>query len=168
MLELSLWGQIPSHRYAQVLNILAGIAAMPPTSTPERHLIFKPIKQPVRTAAQVGGSQGIQDAQKAARQAQTQGTGDLYYLRIVEDLGVEEEEEEEGEAAGEEGIRSETGGGSSGRVRTRWTLRFYDVPEAGRKERVMARSISVTPVLKGDVMAFMQGLGYQWVIPRGL
>lgn len=148
MLELSLFSQIPSSRHQQVLQILAGIAAMPPNPTLERHIVFRPIKQPIRVAAQVGGSQGIQDAQKAARQAQAQGQGDMYYLRLVEDLTMAEMDDNATDA--------------DVAAKLRWTLHFYDVPDAGRKElKVMTRSCSMTPVLEGDVIGFMQGLGYQ-------
>lgn len=44
MHELALYGQIPSTRYEQVLNILAGVAAMKPQTAYERHLIYKPLR----------------------------------------------------------------------------------------------------------------------------
>jgi len=88
MYELSLFGQVSGSRHDQVLKVLAGVAAMPPRTLHERHLVFKPTKPPLRRPVQVGGSQGIQDAQKAAKQAQN--TGDLYYLRLVETLGTTE------------------------------------------------------------------------------
>lgn len=133
MLELSLFGQIPASRHDQALKILAGVAAMPPQRTVERHIILKPTRPVVRNSAQVGGSQGVHDAQKAARQAQT--NLDLYYLKLVEDLGGTE------------------GNG-------KWTLRFYDVPEPGKRP-VMVRQSVATEVLEGDAVGFARGLGYQ-------
>ncbi|KAI9708021.1 MAG: Mediator of RNA polymerase II transcription subunit 18 [Bogoriella megaspora] len=57
MQELLLYGQVPASRHSQVLNILAGIAAMQPRRVVERHLLYKPNIPGQR--AQVGGSQSI-------------------------------------------------------------------------------------------------------------
>lgn len=154
MYELSLYGQVSSSRHDQVLKVLAGVAAMTPRPLTERHLVFKPIKAPARRIVQVGGSQGIQDAQKAARQAQN--AGDVYYLRLVEVL--KEDEESEIDDAMNTGVdgqhKSHAVAGSN------WTIRFYDVPEAGKRP-VTARMISSTNVTDGDPIGFMEGLGYQ-------
>ena len=147
MLELALFAQVPASRHDQVLMILAGVAAMPPRPTLERHLVLKPARPVVRNVAQVGGSQGVQDAQKATRQAQT--NTDLYYLRLVEDLGAGED----GGLEGDEGVAAEGWGG-------KWTLRFHDVPEPGKRPVLVRQSVS-TEVLGGDAVGFTTGLGYQ-------
>ena len=155
MLELSLFSQIPAARHDQVLKILAGVAAMPPTSTLERYLVHQPMRQPSRTITQAGGTQGVQTAQKAGRQGQSQIARDLYYLQLVEDLtylGKGHNVDED--CAVEKNARSDE--------RSRWFLRFYDVPEAARRT-VVGRTTSVTPVLEGDALLFMKGLGYQFV-----
>ena len=156
MLELSLFSQIPYQRHGQVLKLLAGIAAMAPVNTLERHIIHKPVRQAHRASTQLGASQGIQDAQKAGRQGQTQAGGDIYYLRLVEDLAYEGVDWERGAKLAQEAAMTKADEAG------RWSLRFYDVPEAGRRS-VMARTTSATPIQQGDAFAFMKGLGYQAV-----
>ena len=46
MHELSLYGQVTFARYEQVLNILAGVAAMQPQRVFERNIIYKPTREP--------------------------------------------------------------------------------------------------------------------------
>ena len=82
MHELLLFGQIPASRHDQVLNILAGVAAMQPVPVLEKHLIFKPNRLPASARpVQVGGAQDIQKSQVQALQAQNQG--DLFYMQLV-------------------------------------------------------------------------------------
>lgn len=150
MLELSLFGQIPASRHDQALKILAGIAAMPPHRIVERHLVFRPLRTPVKAALQMGGSQGIQDIQKAARNAQT--GGDLYHLRLVEDISPRQVDKHR------ELSKGHVNGYETSQAK--WSLRFYDVPEPGKKP-VIARTTSVTQILDGDAVGFMDGLGYQ-------
>lgn len=44
MHEYMLYGQIPAQRHDQVLNILAGVAAVQPVSYEEQHLLFEPLE----------------------------------------------------------------------------------------------------------------------------
>ena len=82
MHELLLFGQIPASRHDQVLNILAGVAAMHPVPVLEKHLVFKPNRLPASARpVQVGGAQDIQKSQVQALQAQNQG--DLFYMQLV-------------------------------------------------------------------------------------
>lgn len=82
MHELLLFGQVPSSRHDQVLNILAGVAAMQPVPVLEKHLVFKPNRLPASARpVQIGGAQDIQKSQVQALQAQNQG--DLFYLQLV-------------------------------------------------------------------------------------
>ena len=82
MHELLLFGQVPSSRHDQVLNILAGVAAMQPVPVVEKHLVFKPNRLPASARpVQVGGAQDIQKSQVQALQAQNQG--DLFYMQLV-------------------------------------------------------------------------------------
>ena len=84
MHELLLFGQIPPSRHDQVLNILAGVAAMQPVPVLEKHLVFKPNRLPASARpVQVGGAQDIQKSQVQALQAQNQG--DLFYMQLVAD-----------------------------------------------------------------------------------
>ena len=84
MHELLLFGQVPASRHDQVLNILAGFAAMQPVPFLENHLVFKPNRLfgPARPV-QVGGTQDIQKSQQAL---QAQAHGDLFYMQLVTDV----------------------------------------------------------------------------------
>ena len=85
MHELLLFGQIHPSRHDQVLNILAGVAAMQPVPIRERHLVFKPNRLPGSARpVQVGGAQAIQKTQ--AQALQSQGQGDLFYMQLVADI----------------------------------------------------------------------------------
>jgi len=151
MYELSLFGQVPASRHDQVLKVLTGVAAMAPCPLSERHLVYRPSKMPARKPAQVGGSQGIQDAQKAARQVQN--SADMYYLQLVENLNEEfVASKVPEELASKE--KSEILGSP------RWSIRFYDIPEAGKRP-VTARMMSITSVADGNPIGFMEGMGYQ-------
>lgn len=46
-----------------------------------------------------------------------------------------------------------------------WTLQFRDLPEVSRKE-VTARLMVDTPIVKGNVVAFVEAMGYTYVKPR--
>lgn len=95
MHELLLFGQVPASRHTQVLNVLAGIAAMQPQPVLEKHLVFKPNRKPaLGRQMQVGGAQDVQ-AKAQALQAQTQG--DLYYLQLVAEVDERRSKEEDRE-----------------------------------------------------------------------
>lgn len=162
MIELSLWGQIPQVRHDQIIQILAGVAAMSPNPISERHYLFRPAQPPSRKIAQVGGTQGITNPLKAARQVQN--NGDVYYLRLVESIdrsmsnsslhAVDHEMQDstlEQDKVGATTIESSTV--------PSWMLYFHDVPEAGKRP-VVVRSMTCIQIREGDASAFMQGLGY--------
>ncbi len=96
MHELLLHAPVPTVRHAQVLSILAGIAAMEPQPFHEKHMIYKPTRPATRAVKPVGGSQTLQSSNP------TQASqGDLYYLHLVEDL-VEKRPGEANDGTGEE------------------------------------------------------------------
>lgn len=177
MHEYSLHGQVASSRHTQLLNVLAGISAMPPVPLLKRHLIFRPTVIPTRQAAQVGGSQEIQDASKlAARQAQATNI-DVYYLELVETLGdvkssnVNEKEEEDQEMQNGEDINhnqdsmnghNHTTPATATKSSSTWHMVFHDVPEPAARP-VTARMINATKIDDGDAVSFMEGLGYTFV-----
>jgi len=82
MHELLLHAAIPSSRHEQVLSILAGVAAMQPIPILEKHLIFKPSRPPPS-----GGKAGPQQGQAGQMKAlQGQMHGDLFYLKLVQEV----------------------------------------------------------------------------------
>ena len=189
MHELLLFGQVPALRHTQVLNILAGIAAMQPQPILEKHLIFKPNRKPGSGAQkQVGGAQDIQKAGAQAVQAQ-----DLFYVQLVADVeeaGGKEEKENVGDAAmdgvdGGEGAGSEVSEDTPKRLQEsslifpqqtdkpttptdlqpalgKWTLQFRDLPEVARQRPVTSRLINDTPITSGDPLKFMTALDYRY------
>ena len=193
MHELLLFGQIPASRHDQVLNILAGIAAMQPVPVLEKHLVFKPNRLPASTRPkQVGAAQDIQKAQMQALQAQTQG--DLFYMQMVVDVsgagGRDGEQSDSVVGAGEETViqvRDLSYGGkcrsngfqqktSNAECRSQetasvetpttagiWTLQFRDLPEVARQRPVTSRLVADVPITSGDHMQFMNALEYSYV-----
>lgn len=181
MHEYSLHGQAASSRHTQLLHVLAGISAMSPMPIFERHLVFRPTVIPTRQAAQVGGSQAIQDAAKAARQAQAAST-DVYYVKLVEVLGIQidsanvEPEQQDMDMNGEHDeasmkvedesskmVNSDSKPAEIGST-SRWQMVFHDVPEPGARP-VTARMTTITPLEEGNAIDFMEGLGYTFVMP---
>jgi len=82
MHELLLHASIPSSRHEQVLSILAGVAAMQPIPILEKHLILKPSRPPPS-----GGKAGPQQGQAGQMKAlQGQMHGDLFYLKLVQEV----------------------------------------------------------------------------------
>ncbi|KAL8748412.1 MAG: hypothetical protein Q9184_007321 [Pyrenodesmia sp. 2 TL-2023] len=102
MHELLLHASVPAGRHAQVLSILAGIAAMQPQPFHEKHMIYKPTRPVTRVVKPVGGSQTLQ-LSIPTQAAQ----GDLFYLHLVEDLVTEgmreggDRDDEEGKTDGD-------------------------------------------------------------------
>lgn len=85
MHELLLFGQIPSSRHNQLLNILAGLAAMQPQPLIEKHLVFKPNRK--LTSAEdlpIGAAQEVSKSQLKPLQAQAQG--DLFYMQLLAEV----------------------------------------------------------------------------------
>jgi len=92
MHELLLFGQVPASRHNQVLNVLAGIAAMQPQPILEKHLVYKPNRKPGSgSQKQVGGAQDIQKPGAQAVQAQ-----DLFYMQLVADVAEKTTTEQDG------------------------------------------------------------------------
>ncbi|KAI9831426.1 MAG: hypothetical protein M1819_005025 [Sarea resinae] len=185
MHELLLFAQVPDSRHDQLLQILAGVAGMPPQRVIERHLIFKPRLTPGQRTTQVGGSQGIQNAQVQALQGQL--GGELYHLQLVAEVDEEEFPGDESQPnttaadqdevmKGTEETAVERGPVSTSSQKTEqaqppafdfnqqaWTLCFSDLPEVAGRRPVTSRMISSIDIKEGDVIGFMEGLGYNFV-----
>ena len=160
MHELSLYGQISASRHSQVLQILAGIAAMRPRQVVERHLVYKPVRIAAERA-QVGGSQAIQP-QKTNNQAQA--PKEVFYIQLICDVSQGKESDSPQTTAfnGVDGAsdvdmeRKESPAPPKGG----WSMQFYDIPEAGKRP-VVSRMMSKTDILEGDAHQYMKGLGYE-------
>ena len=169
MHELLLFGRVSQARHDQLLQIIAGVAGMPPTRLIERHIIFKPKRTPGSKATHIGGTQAVQTQQMQALQGQLKG--ELFYLQLVGELA-------EASISGEDRLpdpgdhdskyatdlrengkdaRSPDFHGSS------WSLCFFDQPDPGRRP-VTSRMISSVQIIEGNAFDFMDGLGYQYAL----
>lgn len=161
MHELLLFGQIPAARHGQLLNVMAGLAAMQPERIVERHVVWKPARGPVQMDVLRGG--GVrQDAQvlKTKKVGQlNQQVGDLYYVRLVQDL--------QDAAFGVEGggdVDMDGAGGGKEEGRSNWRLRFEDIPEPGKMSALL-RMVEDIDFVEGDPEAYMEVLGYKYDFP---
>ncbi|KAL2355707.1 mediator complex, subunit Med18 [Cryomyces antarcticus] len=162
MHELSIFGQVPAARHEQVLNILAGVAAMQPQRVLELHVVYAPSRSRIdRNAPVKGGTQDIAQKKKSA-----QAAGDVFYQQLVRDVREQEFgrvssfafelESKLGETVTEPGLSD------SQPSQKPWTLQFYDVPEPG-KRTVVSRVYSITEITRGDAHRFAKGLQYRYV-----
>ncbi|KAF2490903.1 hypothetical protein BU16DRAFT_493562 [Lophium mytilinum] len=135
MYELLLFGQLPRARHEQLLKILAGVAAMQPQRVLERHVVYRPQREPDEPGSNLrrGASQGI--VQKQVKQTVAR---DLYFTQMVQTLTEEDFKEQKSAAP--------------------WTLQFNDVPDTGDKG-VTVRMVSSTDFVEGDPHAYMVGFG---------
>ncbi|KAF2235135.1 hypothetical protein EV356DRAFT_566563 [Viridothelium virens] len=160
MHELSLYGQIPAVRHNQVLQILAGVAAMQPQRVVERHLVYKPVKI-IAQRAQVGGSQAIQ-SQKTNVQAQA--PKEVFYMQLVCDVPQGDANESSQLAAFNTSDAvinvDEEPKEPSDPAEADWSMQFFDVPEAGKRP-VVSRMMNKTDIKEGDALQYMKGLGYE-------
>ncbi|CAG5182151.1 uncharacterized protein ALTATR162_LOCUS10017 [Alternaria atra] len=153
MHELSLYGQVTFARYEQVLNILAGVAAMQPQRIFERNIIYKPTREPEEPGSNLGRRGGTQTvAQKQAKQA---ASVVLYHTRLVQKLS-------EDDFAAEDGLPEESEKPLSADVQDgeepAWSFVFRDVPDTGDRG-VSIRFTNTTDLLSGDPHAFMIASG---------
>ncbi|KAL8868530.1 MAG: hypothetical protein Q9174_004931 [Haloplaca sp. 1 TL-2023] len=180
MHELLLHAYLPASRHTQILNVLAGIAAMQPQVYHERHAVYKPMRPTTRPATQVGGSQAVQ-----SNPVQAAIQGDLFYLHLVEDLadasdvvGENPKDVEDQAMGGMTDGAVETGTekdamnvevtalsdpsveDSDTATKPKWTLQFRDIPEAGNRRPVTTRLVADIPISSGDTAAFMMAMDY--------
>lgn len=153
MHELNLYGQVTFARYEQVLNILAGVAAMQPQRIYERHIIYKPLREPEEPGSNLGRRGGTQTvAQKQAKQA---APVVLYHTQLVQRLS-------EDAFAAHGGTPPESAPSLSADVddgdEPAWSFVFKDIPDTGDRG-VSIRFTSTTDLLSGDPHAHMLASG---------
>lgn len=145
MHELFLSATVPSHQHDQLLCILSSVAAMSPTPLRERHLVYRPARDPpVRAAAGVGQVGGSQDIAPVKRRAKDEN-GEAWYTKLVHTM--------EGEGSG---------GGE-------WHTRVDELPDAIRRP-VTSRAVKRMPIEDDmDVGNFAKGRGLKcaYLLLRG-
>lgn len=158
MHELLLFGQVPAARHEQMLNILAGLTAMQPQRVVELHEQYRPARHIQRTV-QVGGSQGVQSAQKKVLQDQL--NKDLYYAQLVRTL------DEDALLHGVAGEERKTADGMNSRIAGAqapgaWSLQLNETPEPEKRSAIL-RAASNIDIIGGDPRNYMVALGYRCV-----
>ena len=139
MHELLLFAQVPLPRHAQLLKILAGVAAMQPQRIVERHVIYKPLREPEEPGSHLkrGGHQNI-----TQKQTKAAAPKDLYYTRIVHSLTEDDF------------VRTSSSPDDNGNGEDRaddkgaWSMQFQDVPDTGDRG-VLVRLTASTDILSG-------------------
>ncbi|KAF2672868.1 hypothetical protein BT63DRAFT_138670 [Microthyrium microscopicum] len=139
MHELILYGQVPTKRYEQILNILAGMTGSQPQRRIERHVIYRPIRNPPKEDSKSLKDQSIATkSQKFDPKAK-----ELYYVRLVKNLK-----------------QSDFGTSSEPLTNDDWRLVFWDIMDPAIKE-VMMRAAMETELETDDVEAYMTNLQYK-------
>lgn len=148
MHELLLYGQVPLPRHEQVLKILAGHAAMQPRRVLERHIIYKPLREPEESGAHLGRGGGSQTV-AGAKQAKQTGVKNLFYTKLIQKL-------DEGDFGRAESQRLSANVDSG--AEPKWSFEFQDQPDTGDRG-VSIRLTSSTDLLSGDPHAWMLASG---------
>lgn len=163
MYELLLYGQLPLSRHEQVLKILAGVAAMQPRRVLERHIVYRPTREPEEPGAHLSRRGGTQNV--VVKQTKQTGAKDLYYVQLVQRLANDD--------FGPANADANANGSStalSAAVRPgddpKWSLEFQDIPDTGDKG-VSIRATNSTDIVSGDPHAWMLAAGpHQYVAFR--
>lgn len=151
MHELLLFGQLPSSRHEQLMNVLAGLTAMQPHRVIERHALFQPTHGPVQAQVQKGGTQGLY---KKMPKPAAQQTRDLYHTHLVKVLDEDEFYK------GSDAMDVDDHVTEADEEKRLWQWQFRDIPEGGKRSATfrMTEDIDITA---GDPQAYIEGLGYR-------
>jgi mediator of RNA polymerase II transcription subunit 18 len=153
MYELLLYGQVPAVRHEQVLKILAGVAAMQPRRGLERHIVYRPTREPEEPGAHLSRRGGTQTV--VTKQVKQTAAKDLYHCQLVQKLSDADFGRQDGSgqpAAKALSAAVEPGG------EPKWSLEFKDLADTGDRG-VSVRASSSTDLLSGDPHA--------WIIAAG-
>lgn len=141
MHELSLFGQVPLPRHEQVLNILAGLSAMQPCSTYERHLIF----QPLRSSDLNKVNKKIPNKPVAS---QPTAYVQLVKALTLHDFGSDSPLTTDVEASGDQQAKSS------------WTMRIQEIPEPETKSLVL-RKVTENAMHRGGLEQYLDQAKYR-------
>lgn len=166
MHSLSLYGLVPAPRHEQVLNILAGLAAMQPQPIYERHIVYRPLQASSQAKPNKKYPPGSTAAAKPVQQI-------AIYQQLVQSLryhdfgravdGDDVSLSASGNAAVVAGTETETTsrgahGASTEPSLTRgggtWTLRMQDIPEPETKTVALRRVSESAPLASSEIEAF--------------
>ncbi|KAF4313739.1 Mediator complex subunit Med18 [Botryosphaeria dothidea] len=158
--ELLLFAQLPNSRHDQLLNILAGISGAQPQRVIERHVVYRPQRDPLQRQYAVGASQNVQTTQRATSREQL--SKDMYYWQTVKELDEADfgPAQQTPTAASTEHFRKEEA--SPDAERKGWTILFQDIPEPGQRP-VNMRWVQTADIIAGDPHAHMKATMYNYV-----
>ncbi|QKX56266.1 uncharacterized protein TRUGW13939_03367 [Talaromyces rugulosus] len=157
MHELLLFASVPAEQHYELLQQLAGLAAMQPRHRIERRLVFKASRKTGRINTRLGG--GTQDVQGAELQRLTKMlTGATYYTQTV---GLVRESDFGAAAAAAETITDDDKAYDF--ENQLWRMEWRDIPEAGTRSAVTSRLMANALLPQGDVVTTMSSWGYEFV-----
>jgi mediator of RNA polymerase II transcription subunit 18 len=157
MHELLLFASVPADQHYELLQQLAGLAAMQPRHRIERRLVFKASRKTGNINTRLGG--GTQDVQGAELQRLTKMlTGATYYTQAV---GLVRESDF-GAAAAETITDDDKAYDFENQL---WRMEWRDIPEAGTRSAVTSRLMANALLPQGDVVTTMSSWGYEYVSP---
>lgn len=160
MHELLLFASVPADQHYELLQQLAGLAAMQPRHRIERRLLFKASRKTGRINTRLGG--GTQDVQGAELQRLTKMlTGATYYTQAV---GLVRESDFGAAAAAAAATETTAGEDAAYDFENQlWRMEWRDIPEAGTRSAVTSRLMANALLPQGDVAATMSSWGYEYV-----
>ncbi|OAX81900.1 hypothetical protein ACJ72_03754 [Emergomyces africanus] len=191
MHELLLFAPVPSKQHHDLLQQLAGLTAMQPTRTIERHLVFKAYRKPGFIKTRPGGSQDVQAPE--AQRLNKLLNGGLYYTQVVgnvreSDFGSvpasssfsfsssSSQPDVVMQGSGEDAHRvqeslSTKNGAAAPAVseggyvaaNQAWRLEFKDTPEAGARSAVTSRFVGNAKLPSGNILPEMKAWGYDYI-----
>ncbi|OJJ47469.1 hypothetical protein ASPZODRAFT_165620, partial [Penicilliopsis zonata CBS 506.65] len=169
MHELLLFASVPVHQHHELLQQLAGLTAMQPRHQLERRLVFKAHRKPGLTTARVGASQDVQGSE--LQRLNKMLNGGLYYTQVVgpvseSDFGAKAHPVNDQDASMTGTDENNKTAGSEETYdyeQQPWRLEFRDIPEAGTRSAVTARTMASATLPRGDVMHLMTAWGYSFV-----
>jgi mediator of RNA polymerase II transcription subunit 18 len=143
MHELLLFASVPEQQHHELLQQLAGLTAMQPRRRLERHLVFKAHRPPSQANTRAGGSQELQGSE--VQRLSKMLTGVLFYVQVVGPVA-------EGDFGSPQAYDFDS---------QQWRLEFRDIPEAGTRSAVTARSMANATLPQGDLIPAMNAWGYR-------
>ncbi|KAF2002644.1 hypothetical protein P154DRAFT_488080 [Amniculicola lignicola CBS 123094] len=156
MHELLLYGQVPRARHELVLKILAGVAAMQPRRILERHIVYKPQREPEEPGSNLrrGGTQAVAGDKKNRQVAPKE----LCYTQLVQQLMEKDFGSNNDQQQGNvDALTAKTD--ASG---PQWAWVFHDIPDAGDRG-VLVRLASSSEVAEGKPHDYVVAAGNKFV-----
>jgi hypothetical protein len=173
--ELLLFGPVQAIDHGQILKMLSLYAAMKPTRTIERHMVFK-AKRP---NVQIPDAENRPEMQQIVAKLKAS----LYYVHLVRNItddkfgsdvygapantqnGTQSNGEKMDTDAVDDGFPPETKKAKKEENPVEWSIVFSDTPIAGGKGIVTQRGHSTTKIWDDNPLHFMNLWGFEYTFP---